>query len=168
VFGPQKGADPATVEILDAQLAAFVSRTNSEPAADHPGAGAAGGLGFAVLSYFNGSIANGFELVARQCRLAERLNGADCCITAEGRLDDQTQHGKAVAGVARLCKSAGVHCVALVGSAQQDLEALHQQGLTAHFCIGDGPMPLEQSMREAGRLLEVTAFNCGKLLAVTR
>jgi glycerate kinase len=163
VFGPQKGADPATVEILDAQLAAFVSRTHSQANADHPGAGAAGGLGFAVLNYFAGSIANGFELIAGRSGLSERLIGADLCITAEGRLDDQTQHGKAVAGVARLCKDRSVPCVALVGSSEGDLASLHEAGLTAHFCICDGPVPLTIAMKDARRLLEQAAFNCGRL-----
>jgi glycerate kinase len=163
VFGPQKGADAATVEILDSQLAAFVARTNSQSSADRPGAGAAGGMGFAVLSFFNGKIANGFELIAGKSGLSDRLAGVDLCITAEGRLDEQTQHGKAVAGVAGLCKRQSVPCVALVGSSQGRIESLYEAGLTAHFCICDGPLPLAVAMRDAKRLLEQTAFNCGRL-----
>jgi glycerate kinase len=163
VFGPQKGATPAIIEQLDAQLRALVQRTGAAVHADHPGAGAAGGFGFGILNFFGGTLANGFELMARGANLSRRLSGVDLCITAEGRLDHQTQHGKAVVGVARLCRGQGVPCIALAGSVGEDVGSLCDEGLTAHFGICDGPMSLEQAMRDVRRLLTEAACNCVRL-----
>jgi glycerate kinase len=165
VFGPQKGATPVIIEQLEAQLRALVHRTGTEALADHPGAGAAGGFGFGILSFFGGTLINGFDLMARSVNLRQRLNGVDLCITAEGRLDHQTRHGKAVAGIARLCKSGGVPCIALAGSIGNDMQSLSEDGLTAHFGICDRPMSLEDSMRDVRRLLTEAACNCVRLWA---
>jgi glycerate kinase len=161
VFGPQKGASPMVIQQLDAQLQSFVARNALQQLAEHPGAGAAGGLGFGVLAFFGGRIANGFELIASTIGMADRLEGVDLCIAGEGRLDHQTQHGKAVAGVARMCAAKQVPCIALVGSAESNM--LHEEGLTAHFSICDGPMTLAESMADVKRLLTQSAFNCGRL-----
>jgi glycerate kinase len=165
VFGRQKGATPAVIELLDVQMRGLVERTNAETHANQPGAGAAGGFGFGILSFFGGSLANGFELMASSANLSERLAGVDLCITAEGRLDQQTQHGKAVVGVARLCRQRGVPCIALAGSVGEGVASLADQGLTAHFGICDGPMSLEEAMRDVRRLLTETTFHCVRLWA---
>jgi len=165
VFGRQKGATPAVIEQLDAQLRALVERTGARAHADHSGAGAAGGFGFGVLSFFGGTLANGFELMARSAGLSDRLIGVDLCITAEGRLDHQTQHGKAVVGVARLCRGHCVPCIALAGSIGEDVASLADEGLTAHFGICDGPMSLDEAMRDVRRLLTDAACNCVRLWA---
>ena len=163
IFGPQKGATPEVVEWIDLQMRNFASRTNTLTEADHPGAGAAGGLGFGIFAFFRGRIVNGFELIAGTARLADRLAGVDLCITAEGRLDQQTSRGKAVIGVARLCRARRVPCIALVGAVDGDISSLEAEGLTAHFSICDGPMALEDATRDVRRLLTNSAYNCAKL-----
>jgi glycerate kinase len=168
VFGPQKGATPEIVDRLDADFRTFTARTGTEAEAVQPGAGAAGGLGFGILTFLRGKIKSGFPIVAESARLKERLAGVDLCITAEGRLDDQTSHGKAVIGVARLCRDQQVPCIALLGSIGPGTEHLHREGLTAHFCIADGPMTLEESMHDIRRLLTNSACNCVRLWQATR
>ncbi|MEN0087388.1 MAG: glycerate kinase [Pseudomonadota bacterium] len=160
VFGPQKGASTAAVGTLDKglqNLANTVARDLNIDASNKPGAGAAGGLGFGIMAFAGGTIRSGIDLVMELVGLEAALQGADLCITGEGRIDDQTQFGKAPAGVARLAKQHGVPCIALAGSIGSDLGALPAEGLTASFALADGPMTLDQSMADTERLLERAA-----------
>jgi glycerate kinase len=116
VFGAQKGADANKIEWFDEQLSALARRTGNQAIAARPGAGAAGGLGFGLMAFFGADMQEGFPLVARLTDLPAKIARADLCLTGEGRLDGQSLHGKTAIGVARLCKSAGVKCVALAGA----------------------------------------------------
>jgi glycerate kinase len=162
-FGPQKGATPAIIHHLDHELAALVHRTQKQPQADQPGAGAAGGLGFAITAYMNGSLTPGFDYIAAACRLSDRMQNTSLCITAEGRLDSQTAHGKAVCSLARLCKQHQVPCIALAGSLGPNLDPLTLGGITAAFSICDGPQTLAQSIQNARQLLTQSAKNYAAL-----
>jgi glycerate kinase len=165
IFGPQKGASPGIVDQLDAELRNLSLRLEKLAEAAHTGAGAAGGLGFGILAFFHGSLVGGFDFIANAVNLRDRLKDADLCITAEGRLDSQTACGKAVVGVARMCRAQHIPCIALAGSIGEGAESLAAEGLTAHFTLASGPMPLEQSMRDAAQLLTSSARNCAKLWA---
>ena len=160
VFGPQKGATPATVEWLDEQLRRLSA---GQPAADAPGTGAAGGLGFAVAAFFRGTLRPGFDLVADAVGLPARVTSADLCLTGEGRIDATTAGGKAVAGVARLCAAAGVPCVALAGSVSDV-----PPELTAAFAIADGPMTATESQADVVRLLRRSAAQVVRVWAARR
>jgi glycerate kinase len=157
VFGPQKGASPQEVRQLDESLRRLARRLGKTREAEVPGAGAAGGLGFGMLAFFNATLRSGVEIVLEAVKLRQRLTGADLCITGEGRLDGQSLHGKAPVGVARVCRSLGVPCVALAGSIGEGAEAALAEGLTACLPLHDGSLSLEQSMREAPQLLEHAA-----------
>jgi len=112
VYGPQKGATPEVVEILEANLTHLAGLIR--------GAGAAGGLGAGLIAFAGASLCRGVQLVAEAVRLRERLVGADLCLTGEGRLDGQTAHGKAAFGVAEVARAAGVPCVCIPGAAAAD------------------------------------------------
>jgi glycerate kinase len=159
VFGPQKGATPAVVQQLDAELRSLAERTEKITEAESPGAGAAGGLGFGMTAFFGATLRSGVELVADATRLRERLKGATLCLTGEGRLDGQSIHGKTTVGVARICREMGVRCVALVGAVGEGAERSLSEGITAYFPICDRPMTTEESIRDARRLLAATAAN---------
>ncbi|MEM1364978.1 MAG: glycerate kinase [Pseudomonadota bacterium] len=170
VFGPQKGADQDVVELLDeglAALATVVVRDLQIDAAEKPGSGAAGGLGYGVMVFAGGTIRSGIELVMEAVDLPMALEGADLCITGEGRIDDQTQFGKAPAGVARLAKQHGVPCIALAGSIGPDLGSLPDEGLTASFALANGPMTLDQSMADTERLLARAAEQTVRLFCAS-
>jgi len=164
VFGPQKGASPESARELDADLRALAERTHHLDAARTPGAGAAGGLGFGMLAFFGATLRPGIDIVIDATRLRDRLQNATLCITGEGRLDASSCYGKTAIGVARICQSLGIPCVALVGSVGPDAEAVYAEGITAWFNICDEPMPLEVAMRDAPRLLQSTAANLLRLL----
>lgn len=153
VFGAQKGATEEQTAQLDGALRRLAERTGKLPEANTPGAGAAGGLGFGMLAFFGATLERGIDVVTDAVKLRERMREADLCITGEGRLDAQTLHGKAPIGVARLCKEVGVPCIALAGSLGPQLDALHDEGLTAWFSISDGPGELAEAVRRAPELI---------------
>ncbi len=157
VYGPQKGATPGQVLQLDHSLQRLAERLGKLTQAATPGAGAAGGLGFGMLAFFNATLRSGVEIVLEAVNLRGRLAGADLCITGEGRLDASSLHGKAPLGVARLCRSMNVPCIALAGSVADGAEKLLSEGLTTFFPLHDGSVPHEQSMREAPALLKKAA-----------
>lgn len=152
VFAPQKGATAQQVRWLDDMLKQLATRTGHLTEAASPGAGAAGGLGFALLAFFGATLRPGIELVIEATRLRERLTGTDLCLTGEGRIDAQTLSGKTVIGVARACRDANVPCVALAGAVGYDLDLLkaRQQGLTSAFSICPGPVNHATALRDAG------------------
>jgi glycerate kinase len=168
IFGPQKGATVEQIDQLEAGLARLVEKTGMNEIADRPGAGAAGGLGFGMMAFFNAQLKPGIEIVLDAVKLRERLSKADLCITGEGRLDSQSLAGKTTIGVARLCKQMKVPCIALAGSIASDFLGAESEGLSGFFSICDGPMTLEQSMQNAADLLARAAMNLGTTLNAMR
>jgi glycerate kinase len=121
VFGPQKGADRAMVLDLDDVLRAWADKvealTSRAGLRDEPGAGAAGGLGFALFA-LGATRASGLDLVAEAVGLRDRIAAADLVVTGEGRFDSQSLRGKVPAGVARLAQEHGLPCVVIAGQAE--------------------------------------------------
>ena len=166
VFSPQKGATPDDVSLLDAALSHFADvcrQTLGRDARYLPGAGAAGGMGFAALAFLDAVFRPGVELVATSSGLREAIQGADLVITGEGRLDAQTLHGKTPAGVARLAKTLGVPVVVLAGSLGPDYQALYAQGVSAAFSLAPGPIELAHAKQHAAELLAERACDIVRL-----
>lgn len=159
-FAAQKGADADGIVALDAVLrhiADVAAVSVDRDCRDDPGAGAAGGLGFALMQFLDAKVEPGVKLVARQAGLDDLLRDADLCLTGEGKIDDQSLHGKTIVGVADLAKAHGVATIAFGGAVDRDAAAaLQQRGVTA-IQISPPDMPLERSMREAGALLQAAA-----------
>jgi glycerate kinase len=168
VFGPQKGATPKQVQALETGLRRLVERTHREALSDLPGAGAAGGLGFALVALFDAALRPGIEIVMESTNLKQRLAGSDLCFTGEGKLDSQSLAGKTVIGVASLCRQAGVPCIAIAGAVDLEPEAAHQAGLTACFSICPGPMSLDESMKTASAHVAGTTQSIVSVLAAGR
>jgi glycerate kinase len=125
IFGPQKGATPDQIQQLELALARLADLVEEEFGFDYrdvSGAGAAGGLGFGLLSFCNAKIRPGFEVVAKAVGLKDKMKDADLVITGEGSLDRQTLEGKTPAGVARLARTLGKPVFAIVGRATEDRE----------------------------------------------
>ena len=164
VFGPQKGATPQQVALLDAGLTRLAPLLGH--AAAIPGAGAAGGLG-AALAWLGAEPRPGADLVMEETRFADALAGAGCCLTGEGSVDRQTVAGKTVAGVVVACRDRGVP-VGVVGGAVDPAaaDALYALGATAVLAAGCGPATLEQALGEAWANVAATARAlCGMLRA---
>jgi glycerate 2-kinase len=126
VYGPQKGLKPEEfprAEQCLERLAAVLKQQLDLDFADAPGAGAAGGLGFGLLTFAGAQLAGGFDLFAEQARLAERMKQCDLVITAEGAIDRQTLMGKGVGQIAKLCRNAAIPCLAMAGVVQEREDA---------------------------------------------
>ena len=149
VFAPQKGASPESLSVMDKWLANFAKLTKTicpDADPDYPGAGAAGGLGFAFRSYTNAELMPGVELVLQETHLEEYIRNADIVITGEGRLDAQTAMGKAPVGVAKLAKKHGKPVIAFAGSVTKDAATLNECGIDAYFPILRTVCSLEEAM----------------------
>ncbi|GBL53131.1 glycerate kinase [Pseudomonas citronellolis] len=171
VFGPQKGASPEQVRQLDAALARYAEVAARTLGQDHslfPGVGAAGGLGFAARAFLKARFRPGVELVAEVSGLAEALQGAGLAITGEGRLDEQSLHGKTPIGVARLAHVAGVPLIALAGSLGQGYGRLHEAGIAAAFSLVPGPISLADAMAGAAGELEARAEELARLWSLAQ
>jgi len=122
VFGRQKGATDAQINLFDEWLRLLAIRCNVEDIALRPGAGAAGGLGFGMMAFFAAGMRPGAELTIDATRLRDRLRGADLCITGEGRFDAASMAGKMPVRVAAACREAAVPCAAIFGCYDDRLE----------------------------------------------
>jgi glycerate kinase len=157
VYGPQKGASPQTVQVLDSNLAHFaaiVDRDLGVKIKDQPGSGAAGGLGGGLMAFAAGKLEPGIKLVIAAVNLAERLETADLCLTGEGSIDAQTAFGKTAVGVAQLARSLNCPVLALAGSIGSGASAVLEHGIDAYFSICPGPLRIDQAISEAEALLE--------------
>lgn len=122
VYGPQKGATPEQVRLLDGSLghfAAVIHRDLGLDVRDLPGAGAAGGLGAGLIAFLGGRLRPGFEVVAGALDLERRLRWADVAVTGEGKYDAQTERGKAPAGVLRMAREAACRTVVVAGQVEE-------------------------------------------------
>ncbi len=149
VFGPQKGADAAMVSVMDAAMAHFAELTKAvipDSDANAPGCGAAGGLGFAFLSYLNSSLQPGIQLMIAQTGLEAVIREADVVVTGEGRLDGQSPMGKTPVGVAAVGKKYGKPVIAFSGCVTEDAGVCNRCGIDAFFPIIKAPCSLEDAM----------------------
>ena len=157
VYGPQKRASPADVAELDAALSQWAQAVRSvtgDDVADRPGAGAAGGVGFAALAVLGATLRPGIDLILDLVGFRAALPGAGLVITGEGSLDEQTLHGKAPAGVAAAARAADVPVVAVAGRSLLDLTDLAPTGIRAAYALTDIEPDPARCMSEAGPLLE--------------
>jgi glycerate kinase len=156
VFSPQKGASPEQVEAIEAgleNLANLVEQQLGRDIRNLRGGGAAGGLGAGLVVFLQAALRPGAELVLELTGFEAALDGASLVLTAEGRLDSQTAHGKAPAAVAGLASRHGIPCIALAGSLGPNLQALQAAGITACFSLCPGPLDLDAAMQQAAPLL---------------
>lgn len=166
-FGRQKGASPEQIQSLDHALAHYAdccAAVLGYDVRDEPGAGAAGGMGFAAKAFLKAGFRPGVEVVAELAGLAEKVRGADLVITGEGSCDFQTLRGKTPMGVARVAQKHGVPVVILAGTLGEGYEALYQHGIAAAFSVVSGPMTLAQACEDAPRLLQERARDVVLLL----
>ena len=160
IYGPQKGVTEAQKESLDQDMAHFADVTETTlncAFKNYPGAGAAGGLGFAFLSYLHASLSPGVELILDAINLSDALNGADIVVTGEGQLDRQTAMGKAPVGVAKLAKAHGAKVLAFSGSVTKEAVACNQAGIDAFFPILRRIVTLEEAMDPSTARSNMTA-----------
>ncbi|WP_353463751.1 glycerate kinase [Mammaliicoccus sciuri] len=159
IFGPQKGATPEIVERLEQSFIHFadiIKSFNGKEISNIEGAAAAGGSAGGMLAFLNAELKRGIELVVDFVNFKDIIgeNEIDLIITGEGKIDGQTSGGKVISGIAQIAKSYQIPVIAIGGTVEMPLSALHEQGLTAAFSIANGPMTLEEAMNNGGKLIE--------------
>ncbi len=167
VYGPQKGADPEMVEQLDQGLAHFGNILESEFQQQFhqvPGAGAAGGLGAGALAFLNARLQPGIQTILELIDFAAKLKAADWVITGEGKIDDQTVHGKLIKGVCEVARQYEKPVLAVCGTLAASPTVIEAIGLKAAFSILNWPMTLKEALTDTELLLEQLSYNIGRLL----
>ncbi|MGA5536528.1 glycerate kinase [Mycolicibacterium nivoides] len=172
VFGPQKGAAPDDVEVLETALARLVEVTGTalgHARPDRPGAGAAGGLGFGLLEFLAADCAPGVELIAQTVGLEQSLTGADWVFTGEGSVDAQTMLGKTPFGVAQLAARTGARVAIFAGRVAPDADILLDNGVDKLVAITAPGTPLDQALRDGpAALTRAAAEVCRTIQRGTR
>lgn len=167
VYGPQKGARPDDVVRLEKALAHMARIAAHDLGAvnpEAPGAGAAGGLGFGIMTFLGGALCGGFDAIAEFIGLPDAVKTADLVLTGEGRIDEQTAFGKAPAGVARLARECGKGVVAFAGST-----SLAGSGIFDTIIpVANEPMSLDDAMKNAGPLLRLAAERTARAIRLGR
>ncbi|HTX09680.1 MAG TPA: glycerate kinase [Solirubrobacteraceae bacterium] len=167
VYGPQKGADPDQVRELDAALARWadvVAAATGHDRRAEPGAGAAGGVGFATIAILGATLRPGAQLMLDQLGFHDALAGADLIVTGEGSLDEQTLRGKAPAAVAAAGRAAGVPVVAVAGRCLLDAPRLKDAGFDSVYTLLDEAGTPQQAFDEAAALLRRIGARLGDRL----
>lgn len=166
IFGPQKGATVADVELLDNALKNFgllTQHATGKSVIEMAGAGAAGGMGAALLGYTSAVLKPGIDIVLETVRLTELVQDADLVITGEGRIDSQTVHGKTPMGVAQVAKRFDLPVIALSGCIGENYQAVYQCGIDAVFSAVPRAMTLEEALKESDFNLADLAENVARL-----
>ena len=168
IYGPQKGLKRGELEASDARMALFARTCQAHFGTDHseiPGAGAAGGIGFGLMTFCGAMLESGFDCIADALGAEEKIAPADLVVTAEGSLDHQTLEGKTPHGVSKLARAHGIPVFALAGRiADEDQLQLHFDGIGS---IVNGPMTLEQAIADADDLLKKAATRLAHTLKQT-
>ncbi len=165
VFGPQKGATPDQIQQLElalVRLAEVVEQEFGFDYRDKPGAGAAGGLGFGLMSFCGATVRPGFDVVAEAVGLESKMKGVDLIITGEGSLDRQTLEGKTPAGVARMARKLGKKVFAIVGRFDGDRQV--DELFDGVYQLARADMSEKEQMKHAGELLREKARELAKAL----
>lgn len=171
IFGPQKGATEEMLKTLEAGMLnwAEVIKMHTGIEVHHlSGAGAAGGVGGALMAFFPSTIQRGVDVVLAYSELEQSLQHADLVITGEGKIDGQTAQGKTPMGVAQAAKQKGIPTIVLTGAIGEGIETLYQYGIESIHSIVNRPMTVMEAMDNASDLLAhaseqvIRAYRCGK------
>lgn len=169
VYSPQKGATPAMVKRLDAnlrRLAQIIRRDLGVDILKVPGSGAAGGLGAGLMAFLGGELRPGVEIVIDSVGLERRMKGCDLVIAGEGRMDGQTIHGKTPAGVARVARKLGIPVIAIAGSLGPGVEKVRTIGIESYFSALQESMPEQDLPGRGPGMLTDCAEQVGRLIAL--
>jgi glycerate 2-kinase len=165
VYASQKGATAEEVEALEQNLRHYALILKTKMNVDIgmiAGAGAAGGLGAGLMVFANAKTESGFDVVSRIVRLEDKIKDADLVITGEGKIDHQTQFGKTAFGVATLAKNYHKPVIAFAGICGEGYQELYHKGFDLILPISDKPLPLSESLKNAGQLLQNAAERLAK------
>lgn len=169
VFGPQKGADQASVKLLDEglyHLSQLIEKDLNKQVLELPGAGAAGGMGAGMVAFFNSTLQSGIETILDIAQFDELIKGCDLIITGEGQIDTQTLRGKAPMGVAQRAKKQKIPVICIVGSIGEGYEEIYEHGITSIISINHQAIDYRIAKTKAVENLTITIDNLARVLSI--
>lgn len=167
VFGPQKGATPEMIDLLDDSLnhyANIIKEQIGKDVLNVPGAGAAGGLGAGLMAFLNGELKKGIEMVIEYSKLEEKVKNADMVWTGEGSIDFQTQYGKTPIGVAKIAKKYNKPVIALAGRVGDNIDVLYEKGIDSIFGIIRELTDIDEALLNGKRNIQKTSEDIVRLI----
>ncbi|AXH10627.1 glycerate kinase [Malaciobacter halophilus] len=167
IFAKQKGATSKHIDFLEESIFKFAKiceKKLAKKTKDKQGAGAAGGVGFALNTFLNAKFKSGIDTVSELIFLEDRIKNADLVITGEGRVDSQTAYGKTITGVLKLSKSYKKPAIIIAGSLDEGYEKLYTLGATSIFDITPAPLDIEDLLSQADKNLSATAYSIASML----
>jgi glycerate kinase len=167
IFGPQKGATPEMVALLDSILAGYAERIQADlgiSVLEVPGSGAAGGLGAGLMAFLGARLRPGVDIVTDALGLDGIVANADLVITGEGRIDGQTAHGKTAVGVARLAKRHGKPVIGIAGCLTKEAASVYPLGIDAIFSVLSRPCTPAEAFAEGAENIRVASRNVAAVL----
>ena len=162
VYGPQKGATPTNIQLLEnglSNLSKCCQKKFNRNIEGVEGGGAAGGTAAGMFGFFNATLEPGFTHLAEMIQLEKFVANANLIFTAEGKMDTQSINGKLTVGIARMAKKHKIPIIGLTANLQGPRESFYNEGFTAVFSIQDRPMSMKESKAEVKKLLETAAQN---------
>lgn len=157
VYGPQKGATPEIISLLDKNLFHLANKcilNGYKDIREFPGTGAAGGLGFGLLTFLNATLHSGIDIIIEASKLKDKLHLADIVITGEGRIDDQSINGKVPMGIAKHASAKDTPVIAIVGCIGKNATVVYNYGIdTIESCVY-APSTLEDAIRNTSSNIE--------------
>lgn len=171
IFGPQKGATPELVLLLDEYLehyAEIIRKYLNKDIENIPGAGAAGGLGAGLMAFLDGKLSPGIDIVIKYTNIEKKMEGVDFVITGEGSIDSQTRFGKTPYGVAKVAKKFNIPVIAIAGNIGEDIDILYDYGFDAFFSIMQGVSDLDEALKKGAANIEATCENIGRLIKISQ
>ena len=162
VYGGQKGGNKEDLKLLDRNLAHYakiIKTTVGFDISDTPGAGAAGGTGAGLMAFLGGSLVNGIGLILETLKIEEYIKQADVVFTGEGKIDEQTLHGKTISGIAKMAKKHNVPVIVITGKIGDNIDGIYNIGVSAVYSIVNQPMELKEAIRQAPKLIQDCAKN---------
>ncbi|WP_218047384.1 glycerate kinase [Staphylococcus pasteuri] len=169
IYGPQKGATAKMIPKLDTALSHYHDKIKlqlEKDVKDVPGAGAAGGMGTALLAFLDVDLTKGIDVVLEETRFTSRIENANLVVTGEGKIDNQTILGKTPIGVAQASKQINIPVIAIGGSLGENYEAVYDYGIDSAFSIMNQPSDLKNALDNGYELLTKTAHNIARTLVL--
>jgi glycerate kinase len=169
VYGGQKGGNTLELKQLDKNLFHYASIIKSDLRKDVKaveGTGAAGGMGIALLAFFDAKLMRGIDLIIDALQLEAYIKNADLVVTGEGKIDRQTLYGKTITGVAKIAQKHGIPVIAIAGKIGNDIDEIYKLGVTSIFSIVDQPMDLQESMSKVDYLIQSCVMNIFRIIKV--
>ncbi len=169
IYGPQKGATPEMVKLLDANLdhlAKIMEKASGKEYAEVPGAGAAGGLGFGLMAFCGAELESGIDLVLDSLGFDEAIEGASLVITGEGKIDGQSIRGKVPVGIAARAKKKNLPVLAVCGDIGPGVDVLYEYGIDSVMSTVNKAMPLSEAMDRSAELLEEAAERAFRMIMI--